>query len=84
MATLTHGSPPTHRRATPVIGPNTPADGHTFEISIRSRGSIGRRGDADYWSEWRAVQVRAWNQRDALHRAAQAPLVAWYPEDEED
>lgn len=82
MASMSRSSP-AFTAATPTIGPDTPTEGHTFEISVRSRGSIGRRGDADYWSEWRTVRVRSWNQRDALLRAAHAPLVTWYPEEDE-
>jgi hypothetical protein len=61
----------------PVGGPE---DGHTFEISYRSRGSYRVVGDEQhhdapgYSGPTHRVEVRAWNLRDALRRAAELPF----------
>lgn len=58
-----------------------PEDGHTFEIRVRSRGSMGvddgPKKDAKWWGKWFKVRVRAWNQFDALVKATSIPLHMW-------
>lgn len=58
-----------------------PADqGHTFRISHESRGSHKVVGDEHYTDEpefvgpVHTVEVRAWNLRAALHKAAELPF----------
>jgi hypothetical protein len=61
-------------------GTGSPEDGHTFEISYRSRGSYTVTGDPehrdapDFDGFVHRVEVRAWNLRDALRRAAELPF----------
>lgn len=63
-----------------------PEAGHTFRLTATSRGSygvVGVEGHTD--AEWMPedlvtpfrIEVRAWNQRDALCKAASLPLSAW-------
>lgn len=68
----------TYRRA-----PADPELGHTFRISVVSRGSYGigvggQHSDADAFDgvPW-AVEVRGWSLSEALERAARLPLWAW-------
>lgn len=64
-----------------------PEAGHTFRISMSSRGSysvVGEPGhrDAAEFDEPRTVEVRAWNLREALLQAIDLPLSAWFPEED--
>jgi hypothetical protein len=65
---------------------NDPEAGHTFRLTATSRGSygiVGVEGHTD--AEWMPsdveapfrIEVRAWNLRDALKKAASLPLSAW-------
>lgn len=61
-----------------------PEDGHTFEIAVRLRGSytvVGREGHHDE-PEWGPPmvpqQVRARSLDEALEKARQLPLSAWF------
>lgn len=62
--------------------PDGPEDGHTFRITVSSRGSYGIVGvegytDAsDFGPPW-TMDVRAWNLRDALRKALEAPFDTW-------
>lgn len=57
-----------------------PDDGHTFRITFTSRGSYKVVGDEhhhdapDFDEFAHSVDVRAWNLRDALHKAADLPF----------
>ena len=67
-------------------GPN---DGHTFEISVRLRGSYGVVGepdstDAEDFSPLKTVEVRAWNLREAFRKAADLPLADFFPPEPDD
>lgn len=65
----------------------TPNDGHTFRITFDSRGSSKVRGEREYtdapaYSGYeRTIEVRAWNLRDALMKAAVMPLDRWFQEE---
>lgn len=80
LLTICEHSPNYHH--VPDLGPES---GHTFRVSVESRGSyavVGVEGhtDADHFEPLPGVvEVRAWNLNDALHRAAQRPLSAWFP-----
>ena len=60
-----------------------PEDGHTFRVSVTSRGSYGIAGeeghtDADeFMGPAMTLDVRAWNLPEALRRAAARPLSQW-------
>lgn len=57
-----------------------PDDGHTFRITFDSRGSYSVVGDEhhtdapDFHGVPHVVEVRAWNLRDALRKAANLPF----------
>lgn len=57
--------------------------GHTFEISIRSRGSYIVQGDEhhrdepDFSGEPYVVQIRAWSLKEALEKAVDVPFEVW-------
>lgn len=57
-----------------------PDEGHTFRISYESRGSYSVVGDEhhtdapDFDGIVHTVEVRAWNLRDALKKAADLPF----------
>lgn len=65
-----------------------PEDGHTFRITIESRGSYGVVGvsghtDAEEFAGGaRTVEVRAWDLPAALRKAAALPLATWFAEDD--
>lgn len=72
-AGYTHVPPPPNH-------PEGPDDGHTFRITMSSRGSYDVVGDPHHsdspvFGPETSVDVRAWNLRDALHRAAEMPLA---------
>jgi len=67
-----------------------PEAGHTFRLTSTSRGSYAHLTEDGTTSphtdaEWMptdvaapmTIEVRAWNQRDALKKAASLPLSAW-------
>ena len=62
-----------------VASEESPDKGHTFRIVFESRGSF-KVGDSDYIQEadWfgppHQIEVRAWNLRDALLKAAMLPF----------
>lgn len=61
---------------------NDPDQGHTFVISVVSRGSgkvVGEKHntDSNWWSEPTRIAVRAWSLPDALVIAADLPMAAW-------
>lgn len=65
---------------------SSPADGHRFRFSFTSAGSYGVTSeegytDSDDWSAPRSVTVRAWSLREALGRASDLPLAAWFDEE---
>jgi hypothetical protein len=68
--------------------PEGPEDGHTFRISVTSRGSYavwpegdpepGPHSDAEeFMGPGFTLDVRAWNLQDAMAKAAQVPLGGW-------
>jgi hypothetical protein len=66
-----------------------PNDGHAWRIAISDRGSYGIAGREDEghhfsgrYSPESTVVVQAWNLPDALRKAAELPLAAWFPEEE--
>lgn len=64
------------------------AEGHLFEFSMRSWGVSRVVGDptytqADWTIEPHPVQVRAWNLKGALAKAAELPLSAWFPDEDD-
>lgn len=67
-----------------------PEDGHTFRVRVESRGSYavagveGHADAGDFEQLLVVVEVRAWNLRDALSRAAHHPLSTWFPDEDED
>lgn len=75
-------------REPPMLGPDGPAAGHTWEISVRCRGAHGTAGepgrrDAGYWDEPVTVRIRAHNLRDALQWASRHPITVWFPDEED-
>lgn len=61
--------------------------GHTFRIAIELRGTSKVVGDAhhhdgDAYYPLQVVEVRAWSLRNALVKAAELPLSAWFPEED--
>lgn len=70
---------PKEPRPEQVMGPD---DGHTFRLTVSSRGSYSVVGDEhptdalDFGTPW-AMDVRAWNLPAALAKAAEKPLDAW-------
>jgi hypothetical protein len=73
-----------------AFGQQPEADrGHTFRITFSSRGSYTVTGDehhtdAPHFDEpSRTVEVRAWNLREALAKAACLPLSDWFDEDQD-
>lgn len=77
------------RQVPPMLGPDGPAAGHTWEISVRCRGAYGISGepgrhDSEYWDEPITVRIRAHNLRDALRWASRHPLTAWFPDEEDE
>lgn len=79
--TICERSPDHHHH--PDLGPDS---GHTFRVSVESRGSyavVGVEGhhDADdFMGPVMTVEVRAWNLPDALRRACNYPLPSWWAE----
>lgn len=82
-ATILHEHPPVAASEVEIqredAGPNA---GHTFEVSVSSRGSSNVVGDpehhdSNWWGEPFVTRVRAWNQADALRMAVQMPLHEW-------
>jgi hypothetical protein len=66
-----------------------PEYGHTFEFTVRSRGSYtvgdGPATDADEFSgHGHVVRVRAWSLREACRAAMNVPLPKWDMVDAED
>lgn len=63
-----------------------PDAGHTFRITVASRGSYRVAGDKhhhdspSFFDPSHAVDVRAWDLRTALHMVAELPLDDWFPE----
>lgn len=70
-----------HLTPTAVLEDAGPEAGHTFEVSVRSRGSggvlDGPKSDANWWGDPSVVRVRAWNLPDAVARAATIPYHKW-------
>ena len=64
-----------------------PEAGHTFEVSVKVRGSGSVEGepktDANWWGSPDTLRVRAWNRRDALLIASQVSMGDWRDEDDE-
>lgn len=74
------GNPPTQEEM---------AEGHLFEISIRSWGVSSVVGDpertqADWTLPPHPVHVRAWSLKEALWQAVELPLEAWFPGGDDD
>lgn len=66
----------------PHVESNGPEHGHTFEVSVRSRGAStvigsGIYSDANWWGDPLVMRVRAWNLADALAMASQIPFGEW-------
>lgn len=68
-----------------------PEDGHTFRLAITLRPSskvVGEKThhDADGFRPdgLQPIEVRAWNLQDALLKAAELPLSAWFPEEDDE
>lgn len=65
----------------PNLGPES---GHTFRISVDSRGSYavvgveGHTDSEDFMGPPMTVEVRAWNLPDAVRRAANLPVSVWF------
>lgn len=57
----------------------TEDEGHTFEVTVRMRGS-----NSEEWFEFDAQTIRAWSLASALGQALALPFYAWMPPDEED
>lgn len=61
----------------------SPEHGHTFEITVRSRGSHKVVGDPvhtdaqDFLGEPWTFRVRAWSLKKAFERAAHLPMTIW-------
>lgn len=60
-----------------------PSEGHTFRISVESRGSYRVTGDPTYRDApefdgipW-VMEVRAWSLREALEKAVAVPFATW-------
>lgn len=60
-----------------------PDQGHTFRITVQSRGSYRIQGDEQYHDEpdfsgppW-VQEVRAWSLMEALRRAQDIPFATW-------
>lgn len=70
-----------HLTPTAVLEDAGPEAGHTFEVSVRSRGSAGVLGgpksDANWWGDPSVVRVRAWNLPDAVAMASTIPYHKW-------
>lgn len=69
-----------------VCSPGTADDGHTFRISVETRGSFGVVGephhtDAEWWGAPFVREMRAWDLPQALRVAATLPLSSWAVED---
>lgn len=78
LAASDQGGAPTTTVTMEGAGPEA---GHTFEVSVRSRGSSGvldgPKSDDDWWGEPSVLRVRAWNHNDAVAMAAQVPYPDW-------
>lgn len=63
--------------------------GHTWRLTVESRASSAVVGDQhhhdapEFTPLGRAVEVRAWNLRQALTAAAALPLQVWFDLDEQ-
>lgn len=66
-----------------------PDNGHTFRISVDSRGSYMVVGDehhsdaGDFHGIPHVLEIRAWDLPAALAKAAALPLSAWHREGDE-
>lgn len=83
--TICEHSPDYHHH--PDLGPES---GHTFRVSVISRGSYAVAGieghtDAEeFMGPAMTLDVRAWNLPDALRRVSHRPLAAWFAADDND
>lgn len=77
--TICEQSPDCHHH--PDLGPES---GHTFRVSVESRGSYAVAGveghtDAeDFSGPVMTVEVRAWDLPEAVRRASNYPLSVWF------
>lgn len=69
---------------------DSPEDGHTFRITVVSRGSYAVEGVPGHKdAEWLEddpfeIEVRAWDLKTALLKAVCRPLHEWLPEEKDD
>ena len=60
----------------------TPDEGHTFRITVTSRGAskvVGEEHntDANWWSDPWTIEVREFSLAAALRKAARVPFATW-------
>lgn len=86
LAARPDGERPAGPADTPA--PGVPADGHTWEVTVRSRGAFGSPDgtyhDADWWSEHHPVQVRAWDLHAGLDAVRALPIEIWWADTDDE
>lgn len=69
----------------PTHGPDSPEDGHTWDVAVSSRGSYGGpdgvHRDSQFWSGHIRARVRAFDLPAALRAAAAMQLADWRDDD---
>jgi hypothetical protein len=60
----------------------TPDEGHTFRITVTTRGASRVMGDkhardSDWWSDPWEIEVREHSLASALRKAARVPFAVW-------